>query len=100
MAIYVDPLFDTTLLTRPGTPAPFRNTLACHLWSDTPGERGTRELIEFAVAIGLRAAWIQKPGTDYEHFDLLASTRERAVRAGAIEVAAWFPKLTPGESGP
>lgn len=92
MAIYVDPLFDTSVLTRSTTPPPFRNTLACHMWSDLPGSHGTRELIDFAAALGLREAWIQKRGTEYEHFDLIASKREQAVAAGAIEVPEWFPK--------
>ena len=92
MAIYVDPLFDTSLLTRATTPPPFRNTLACHMWSDLPGGLGTRELIDFAARLGLHEAWIQKRGTEYEHFDLIARKRAEAVAAGAIEVAEWFPK--------
>lgn len=100
MAIYVDPLFDTSPMTQATTPPPFRNTLACHMWTDTPGEAGTRELVAFATALGMREAWIQKRGTEYEHFDLIASKREQAVAAGAIEVREWFPKRNPGESRP
>ena len=100
MAIYVDALFDTSLLTRSTTPPPFRNTLACHLWSNLAGDRGTRELIDFAAGLGLHEAWIQKRGTEYEHFDLTAQKREQAVAAGAIEVPEWFPKPGSSPEGP
>jgi hypothetical protein len=85
MAIYVDALFDTGPFTRPSTPRCFRNTLASHMWSDRIGEEGTRELLAFAVKVGLRADWIQKRGTPDEHFDLVAKRRARAVALGAVE---------------
>lgn len=58
----------------------------CHLMSDLPGAQGTRELIAFAVSIGLRPSWIQKKGTPLEHFDLTTGVRWKAVRAGAVEI--------------
>ena len=55
---------------------------SCHLMTD-----GTdAELVAFAGRIGLKPAWIQNPGTCNTHFDLTASKRTQAVRAGAEEV--------------
>lgn len=39
---------------------------AYHLMSDT-----REELLEAAKEIGLNPTWIQKPGTPYEHFDIM-----------------------------
>lgn len=84
--ICVDPLFDTKPYTRPGTPRCFRNTLSCHMFSDLPGEEGTRELVAFARRIGLKPEWIQHRGSHLEHFDLVERRRVAAVAAGAREV--------------
>ena len=59
---------------------------SAHLCSDIVGEAGTEELVAFARCIGMRASWLQKPGTTHEHFDVFASRRERALAAGAREV--------------
>jgi hypothetical protein len=45
-----------------------------------------RELLSFALKLGLRREWLQAAGTPGEHFDLTASMRDRAVRLGAREV--------------
>jgi hypothetical protein len=50
------------------------------------GEAGTAELRDFARRIGLRDAWLQRRGTPYEHYDLFGDRRQRAVRAGAVEL--------------
>lgn len=84
--ILVDPLFDTTPHTKATTPRCFRNALSCHMWSDLPGEQGTAELVAFAKRLGMRPSWLQHPGTDREHFDLVPSKRAKAVRLGAREV--------------
>lgn len=53
-----------------------------HLMSDEPAG-ASRELISFAVRLGLRPAWIQHPGTPKEHFDLTDAKRDLALRLGA-----------------
>lgn len=53
----------------------------CHLTADT-----TEELDALATSIGLRTAWRQSTGTVTEHYDVTASRRAAAVRAGAIEI--------------
>ena len=55
---------------------------SCHLMTD-----GTdAELVAFAAGIGLKPEWLQNPGTYKTHFDLTASKRRQAIRAGAEEV--------------
>lgn len=51
--------------------------------STLPGPEGTRELLDFAVLIGLRPSWLQNPGTCREHFDLVQSRHRRALQLGA-----------------
>lgn len=84
--IVVDELFDTTPFTNEQTPRCFRNTLSSHMMTTLQGEPGKAELIAFAKRLGLRADWIQYPGTPRQHFDLVASKRAMAVRLGAVEV--------------
>lgn len=57
-----------------------------HMVSDIHGAEGTAELVAFARKIGMRASWLQKAGTEHEHFDVFASRRLRAIDAGAREV--------------
>lgn len=56
---------------------------SAHMISDLPGEDGTKELVAFARGIGLRAEWLQKPGTRHEHFDVFEGRYQRALDAGA-----------------
>lgn len=90
--IIVDELFDTTTFTTVKTPRCFRNTLSCHMMTTLEGKEGTEELIAFAKKLGLKPEWIQYPGHRRQHFDLVASKREKAIKLGAIEVDRyWFP---------
>ena len=59
---------------------------SAHLMSTLSGAEGTRELKEFAKKIGLKPYYIQKPGTEYEHFDIFKSGLEKAQKAGAKQV--------------
>lgn len=52
-----------------------------HLMADT-----SEELFEFAMTIGLDSAWVQKPGTHREHFDVTDGMRRRALANGAMPV--------------
>ena len=54
-----------------------------HLVSTLLGAEGTAELVAFAESIGMRRAWIQHEGEPREHFDLMGSRCERAIKAGA-----------------
>jgi len=69
-------------------PQPWGHRLgpSCHLLSTLAGDAGRAELLAFAALIGLREAWLQKPGDATEHFDLFGSRIERARRAGAVEM--------------
>lgn len=69
MAVYVDNLRDYG----------WRHGPSCHLIADS-----VEELMEFAVAMGLRREWFQPKSTP--HFDLTADGRERAIAQGAIEL--------------
>jgi len=57
-----------------------------HMVSDLVGEAGHRELMEFASKIDMRPEWLQKAGTEHEHFDIFGGRRDRALRAGCVEV--------------
>lgn len=53
-----------------------------HLFADSE-----RELIAFALAIGCKLEWLQRP---FPHFDVPGFRRDMAVKAGAIEVNSRF----------
>ena len=69
MAVYVDALRDYG----------WRHGPSCHLIADS-----VEELIEFALAMGLRREWFQEKSTP--HFDLTIGGRDKAVAMGAIEL--------------
>jgi len=69
MAVYVDNLRDYG----------WRHGPSCHLIADS-----VEELMEFAVAIGLRPEWFQSRSTP--HFDLTADGRKLAVEHGAVQL--------------
>lgn len=75
--VYVDDLM--TCATNPN----WRWSMACHMtvMPDTDIE----VLHAFAKKIGLKRAWFQDKSA-VPHYDLNASTRERAVAAGALEI--------------
>lgn len=58
-----------------------------HMVSDIVGPAGTTELISFALSIGMRQEWLQKPGTRHEHFDIFGKRRIRAIKAGCREIS-------------
>lgn len=62
-----------------------RQISTAHLVSTLHGAEGTAELLAFAASIGLRASWIQYPGTHREHFDLMGTKCWAAKNAGAVE---------------
>lgn len=61
---------------------------AAHLISSLPGAPGRQELMAFAEPIGLKARWLQNPGTSREHFDLMNHRIAVAIAAGAQQVSA------------
>ena len=69
MAVYVDGLRDYG----------WRHGPSCHMIADS-----VDELIEFALAMGMRREWFQAKSTP--HFDLTAGGRAQAVEMGAIEL--------------
>jgi hypothetical protein len=60
---------------------PYGRMMMCHMVADSRAE-----LDEMADTVGVPRRWIQKPGTDREHYDICKSKRKEAVRAGAIEM--------------
>lgn len=58
----------------------YRGMKMCHMMADSRGE-----LLKMADKIGVARKWIQKEGTKYEHFDVSASKRALAIKAGAVE---------------
>jgi hypothetical protein len=69
VAVYVDKLIDYG----------WRHGPSCHLIADS-----VDELMEFAVAMGLRREWYQPKSSP--HFDLTGDGRALAVEMGAIEL--------------
>lgn len=71
MAVYVDDYFTA-----------WRGMIMCHMVADTH-----EELVEFATkTLGMKAEWIQAPGTYREHFDVSKTLRGRALRNGAVAI--------------
>jgi hypothetical protein len=54
-----------------------------HVLSDLPGAAGSVELREFVRECGMRAAWVQYPGTYREHFDAHGEFVVCLIRQGA-----------------
>lgn len=91
--VYVDELCEW------GGSATFRWKISCHMWADS-----VEELVAFAKRIGLKAEWLQTPNRR-PHFDLNASRRAAAVKAGAVEATraqlrAWVTGHTPPTHAP
>lgn len=79
MTVYVD---DAYIPARVRSGGLTHDSRWCHMTADT-----TDELVAFAVSLGLKARYIQYPGTWKEHFDVTAPKRALAVQKGAVEVA-------------
>lgn len=60
---------------------PFGRMMMCHMVADT-----RQELFAMVDRIGVQRKWIQRCGTEKEHFDVCKSKREAAIAAGAIAV--------------
>lgn len=60
---------------------PFGRMMMCHMVADT-----RQELFAMVKKIGVPLKWIQRRGTEREHFDVCKSKREEAIAAGAIAV--------------
>jgi hypothetical protein len=54
-----------------------------HVLSDQLGPAGTTELVAFVTSCGLRAEWMQYPGTYREHYDARFEDGARLIAAGA-----------------
>lgn len=52
-----------------------------HLMADT-----TNELLDFGDHLGLHRAWLQRPASPMEHFDITAGKRLRALELGAVQI--------------
>lgn len=63
---------------------PFGRMMMCHMVADSRAE-----LDAMADTIKVPRRWIQKAGTDREHYDICKSKRAKAVKAGAIEVTCF-----------
>lgn len=70
MAVYVD-----------HAKIPYGRMLMNHMIADT-----TEELLAMVDTIKVPRKWIQYPGTHKEHFDICASKRLAAIKAGATEI--------------
>jgi hypothetical protein len=70
MAVYVD-----------NAQLPYRGMSMSHMVADS-----TDELLVMADTIGVQRKWIQRAGTNYEHFDVCQSKRALALRHGAKHI--------------
>lgn len=80
MSVYVDSLQPCTVQRG----SCFFKTGACHMFADSEPE-----LHELAGKIGLKRSWFQQH-RKLPHYDLAASKRELAVKAGALQVDRRF----------
>ena len=71
MTVYVDDM-----------KAPYGRMIMCHMIADSK-----EELLAMADTIGVQRKWIQKEGSIYEHFDVSLSMKQKAIRAGAVQVS-------------
>lgn len=78
MTAYVDDML------RPAT-VRHRGSVLHATWSHLMAD-DTAELLAFAAVLGLKRAWIQKPATPLEHFDITATKRQQALDAGAVPI--------------
>lgn len=62
--------------------APVGRMKMCHMIADS-----TDELMAMADLIGVHRKWIQKAGTNHEHFDIALSKKSVAIEKGAIAVS-------------
>lgn len=76
MTVYVDQMMANNWRLRG------RYVKNCHMWSDT----SVRELVDFAVKMGLKKNWIQKSRVGWVHYDLVESYRNKAIENGATAV--------------
>ena len=70
MSVYVDNM-----------EAPFGRMIMCHMIADS-----REELDAMADKIGVARKWIQKAGTEYEHYDICKAKKLLALQAGAKEI--------------
>lgn len=54
-----------------------------HVLSDQIGPAGSAELVAFVTSCGLRAEWVQYPGTYREHYDAREEDGACMIAAGA-----------------
>lgn len=76
MTVYVDPLMDWG----------WRLGVSCHMLPHDHTDLAVEELHQLAERIGLKRAWFQT-NTKWLHYDLTASKRVLALRAGVVEVS-------------
>ena len=74
MSVYLDPLTERV----PTKIWPWHHS--AHLFADT-----VAELHAFAAKLGLKRVWFQDDGF-FEHYDLTANKRDKAVELGAISL--------------
>lgn len=58
-----------------------RHCRSTHLISTIPGKPGRVELLAFAKKLGLRQQWLQRIGSEFEHFDVMGGKRIAAAFA-------------------
>lgn len=75
MTVYVDDMFRQARVGR-------LNGRWSHLLADSE-----RELMRFALEMGLKSSWLQAPGTHRAHFDLTEPRRRVAISLGAVEIS-------------
>ncbi|HEX9413808.1 MAG TPA: DUF4031 domain-containing protein [Ktedonobacterales bacterium] len=66
----------------------------CHLTTDDQSEAGLEKLHDFAHGIGLKRVWCSdftQPHVRPFHYDLIASKRAAALKAGAVFVTGRDP---------
>lgn len=60
---------------------PFGRMIMSHMIADS-----REELLEMADKIGVQRKWIQKSGTNLEHFDICQSKKRKAIGLGAEQI--------------
>lgn len=79
MAVYVD---NALIAWKPPFNRYDRTWRMSHMFADT-----VEELHAFAQMLGLRREWFQcPPKATWEHYDVTKTVREKAIKAGAVQI--------------
>jgi hypothetical protein len=97
MSVYVDePRYYDSTMIRGALTRRYGNHWS-HMWADSEAE-----LLAFARRVDMPLRWLQHEGTRRVHFDVTPARRQKAIRAGAVqlEYREWRKREAAGSPAP